>query len=573
MEDIGALVAAKQPKSNKNKSQGNQKALIIVSRLISKEPDMTQVLNFKKITNTVIQCLSLTLIVMFAAGCLPTEPPSNFSPRPGTYASDQLVTINIPQADQIFYTLDDTEPADNCLEYTGAPILIDKPTRIRVMYIDNGVEHQVTENGFFNITNGSGAGSGGSGNETNRALLLDWLDHEYALRLLLQHHNNCGREVQQAGACDNGDFGVAGLNRLWWICDNYDPQTGTGFTDGSFTSHEGAKNGSLAQCKADGHGWATWIVKADGSSTFNYSNFALGQAMLDSLPLAPTPLHPLPSGANSVTSGSLAMTVTGKLVGEFGIDGLGNGTTRSLEFDHYGDGSDTSPHIKVSGSYSGYIEDTITFALKSKSGGSYTVFCTDAQCDTEPAIYLAPDWTKYVASATASCQAPWFAIETQRYNDPKCLQAPADGQSAFLQMTQCASMEMRQQWTFADVTPNDSGDNIWTASPLSDPGKCITRWTDPNPLSLNKHWFHVTDCDLGFNDANQHLNIIGTQKNVNIRLHGTNLCAENFWAPHNHLNLRDCDYGGAALNTQHHAFYQEGAFPQVGNPLSVLQNQ
>ena len=121
-----------------------------------------------------------------------------FSPPPGTYAETQYVSIIIPEADQIFYTLDGTTPHENCLEYTGTPIEISTVTIIKVIYFVGGVPSEVVE-GAYNIGDGSSGDS-----STNRQLLLDWIDHEYLLSALLKFHNNCGQEPN-GGGCDDGD--------------------------------------------------------------------------------------------------------------------------------------------------------------------------------------------------------------------------------------------------------------------------------------------------------------------------------------------------------------------------------
>lgn len=526
-----------------------------------------------RVSRALMQSVIAALIVFFVAGCLPGgEAPTFFSPRPGTYETDQQVYINIPQADQIFYTLDDSAPADNCLEYDGSPIVVNKLTKIRVMYIDGGVETEIAEDGTFNILNGSGSGGGAGGTETNAQMLLDWIDYEYVLGQLMQKHNNCGGEPVGAGSCDEGIFG-AGVDETWWICDNYDPTDDSGYTDGSFTEnaapkHRGAANGSLDDCKNEGYGWAVWNTTSAGEAKFQYGNFQLTQDLVDSLGAVTLPSE------GAVTVGSLGLTATGSIYGFYGITPsgqAGNGTTRSVEFDHYGDGSDMSEHVKVSGIYNGYIEDVITMVLKKKGSGSYTVFCSDANCDSTASIYNAPNWAKF-ETGDASCKASWFQIEAQHDNVERCFQAPgsADG---FLQVTGCLAMETRQQWIFVDSTPGDAGDNVWVAQSVADPSQCITRWEETNLFALVKDWYKLSNCVAGYGDTKQVLNVIGTGKNVNIRLNGTNLCADNFWGPTNRISLQACDFGGGVLNTQHHAFYKEGLFPQVADPLAEIQGQ
>jgi len=62
--------------------------------------------------------------LLLSAGC--TQP--MFQPPPGDYESTQYVSINIPGATTIYYTLDGSELSERCLEYTGAPIEISSTT-------------------------------------------------------------------------------------------------------------------------------------------------------------------------------------------------------------------------------------------------------------------------------------------------------------------------------------------------------------------------------------------------------------------------------------------------------------
>ncbi len=531
---------------------------------------MRRISLFDRIVKGCMVAWLLASVLAFSSGCLDPQTPTIYSPRPGTFAFDQTVTINIPEADAIYYTLDGTTPAPNCKDYfTTGPIQINSPTEIKVMYIDNGQEVHVTESGIFNITNGSGGGDSDGSTDTNKQMVLDWTDHEQALRLLLSDQNNCGEEVQ--AGCD--DQMIPGLGALWWICDNYDPVAGAGYTDGSFTSHRDSASGSLAACQNEGHGWATWIVSMDGSSIFKYSNFTLTQNLMDSIsaPDAPHTLYPLPSGSPSFTAGALGMTVTGSMVGKFAISG--SGTNASANFNHYGDGSDSSPHLKISGSYTGYIESVLTVTTRIITSGSNTAYCdssVDPSCASAPVIFAAPNWGVFVLPAEPSCMPPWYVIENQYHLEDRCYQAPAEGQqSDFLEMVPCVRDEVRQRWTFSDATPDDGADNLWIAKSVADMSQCLTIGSDGKLFPLD--WLYVRDC--GINDANQQVSFINTgQKNVVVKVGAK--CANQFLGPINHLNMdANCDTGQGWLGSKYHAFYSEAMHPPTENMPAVLQNQ
>ncbi len=123
---------------------------------------------------------------------------------------------------------------------------------------------------------------------------------------------------------------------------------------------------------------------------------------------------------------------------------------------------------------------------------------------------------------------------------------------------------------FTDVTPSDTEDNVWAAQPNSDPDQCITLVSEC-PLDIC-WYFYVSDCAPGFGDVNQQLNVFGSYLNVSIRFNETNWFADNFWAPVNNLHGIACN-DGAGFHVQDHGFFQEGTFPALDVPLSILQNQ
>lgn len=339
--------------------------------------------------------------------------PSEVEPQGGTYADPVTVTIDIPDASAIYYTLDGSDPAPNCLVYTG-PFEISATSELRyVPHFDLEVGEVRTESYVIE--------SGGSGADlTNGDMVQAWYDMESATRQMFmdKYFGGCEPVIRCDGGLNLDDLGT------WLLCE-----------DSSITD-KGA-------CETAGQGWIEWIVAAEGfggKSTFTYSGFSY-----------------------EVSSGCELNAESGIIVGHF--DSNGTGSTSTAEGDT----------MQLSGCYNGSIEDAAEVTVREKTGGTYTVTCTDDGCSDLAETYVigpGPTFSLF-ERGEPSCTLPFYLIRSQ-YND-KCLGSLNENQT--LASVSCDAGELGQQWSLVpDTSADDAGYyNLQTA----DGAHCIEALEPP----------------------------------------------------------------------------------------------
>lgn len=356
----------------------------------------------------------LTLAFIVSAGCSGSAtggddagsrsndgavPIPELSPPPGSYDDPVAVTIHIPDATRIYYTLDGTDPLENCLVYDG-PIDISQTAILSyVPYFGDapGDPRRVT------YTIGAVVADGGVADDsTNGAALQAWYDYESATRQIFmdKYFGGCEPVVRCDGQLLLGDLGTN------IICE-----------DDAITDK--------VACEAAGHGWIEWTVATEGIgglSIFTYNDFE----------------HEISPGCS--------LTVTsGQIVGHF--DAGGSGVTSTAE----------GESIQMTGCYNGTVEDSSEVTERLKVGGSYQISCTDPGCTGENETYLigpGPVFTRFVAPER-SCTLPYYVLQSTW--TANCLKANAAG-NALLTLP-CNGDEL-ERWNIVPDTASSDPDDF-----------------------------------------------------------------------------------------------------------------
>lgn len=316
-------------------------------------------------------------------------------PPGGTFADPVTVTLYIPDATAIYYTLDGSDPEENCLPYEG-PFEISSSTELRY------VPHFGPEIGELRTQGYVIEGSGSGAELSNGVMLEAWVAMESATRQMLKdkYFGGCEPVIR----CGGGGFNLDDLG-TWLLC-------------------EDSAIADKAACEAAGRGWIEWIVAAEGiggKSTFTYSGFV-----------------------HEVSEGCDLRADSGAIVGRFDANGTGSTSTAEGET------------LRLSGCHNGAIEDATEVTVREKTGGSYLVTCSDEGCSSSPETYLigpGPTFTLF-ERGERSCALPFYLIRSG-YND-RCLASLNDNQA--LASVLCDADESGQRWNLvADTTAETDG--------------------------------------------------------------------------------------------------------------------
>jgi hypothetical protein len=401
--------------------------------------------------------LCLPLLALFTAGCLPSTPPF-FSPASGTFNDPINVTLNLPAGtSQVFYTLDGTEPAENCLQYTGGSIEISQTTVLKVKYW-LGPEEQPLQEASYTIINGTG---GGGGPYVNEDMVEAWSETELnAERIVAEEYNGgCTFVVEVpdgAGGCKKASgFGDLGKLDHWYFhCDN-------GASTPAIKGNANAVPATPAACGTDGFVVMGLFTEGLGGRTdFIYEDHDL------------------------TLSGGGNLQVNGHTVGHFNMEQ--NGTI----------GTEEGSQAVLSGAFNGTIDASVIVTNKQGSGGFYVTNCTDPGCGAGPKTYLispGPVYTLFEPSGEASCKQPSFLLHNS--SNGNCVTA-APGANFNLINTFCANTP-NQQW---DIKPVESTSdaNDFTIE-LADGSGCLQPAEQP-PFFL---WRNTEFAPCVFNDPLQ----------------------------------------------------------------------
>lgn len=360
----------------------------------------------------VLRVLGLSLMAVFltGAGC----DVGQILPASGIYDGPVQVTMEFPGADEIWYTLDGTEPTSACISYQpGEIITLESTAVVKARGIARGSEviySDIVTNSY--VINGTG---GGVDDSTNREAIDAWLEYEIGTRQVFsdKYFGGCEPVVGCGGGLDTSQLGK------YYICD----------ADSNIVDP--------AACENAGGGWISWNVTQEGlggGSEFVYSNYS----------------YTLASGQ--------PMTASGIIVGHF--DSNGTGSTSTAEGDT----------IVLSGAYNAQIEDAVNIAVRQKVTGSYYVSCQDTGCASTPLTYLVtPGPTLQLAPATAaSCAtAPEF-IRIQQGNS--CITASPT--AFFAEMKSCVGELSTQQWEILENTASAEPEDF--SIQLKDGSACLS---------------------------------------------------------------------------------------------------
>jgi len=155
--------------------------------------------------------LPVLALLLLSTGC--SKP--IFQPPAGDYDSTQYVSINIPGATAIYYTLDGDEPSERCLQYTGTPIEISATTVIKVVYFTGGVKSEVIS-AAYNFPGGNGDDT-----YTNAVMLEAWIEYETATRQLIQdkYWNGCEPVTRNGPPPCSGQLNLGDLGTGYFVED------------------------------------------------------------------------------------------------------------------------------------------------------------------------------------------------------------------------------------------------------------------------------------------------------------------------------------------------------------------
>ncbi len=367
-------------------------------------------------------------LVLAGAGC---EEMSPISPPSGDYPGTIVVTLDYPDSDAVYYTLDGSEPTSSCLVYDpNELILIETSAVIKSRGVTFGSVPVYTD--VSSETYNIGGGDSSTVDEsTNRLAILAWLEYETDTRQIFsdKYFGGCEPVVGCGGGLDLGQMG------LYTICD--------------IDSHIE----DTAACEAAGGGWITWNVVQEGlggGSQFTYNNYAY-----------------------QLADGQI-LSATGQVVGHFDSDGTGYTNTSEGET------------IVTSGAYEASIDDSVSITTREKTGGSYYVSCTAAGCATGGNTYiLSPGPViELLPPAPASCNyGPEFIRIQQGAN---CL-SPSD-KGPFADLLACNSDLAEQQWELIEDT--DSAEEDFKIQ-LKDGTGCLSaKPQDASPF----HYYEIAAC-------------------------------------------------------------------------------
>lgn len=403
-------------------------------------------------------------LALLSLGCGPSEPVPPVSPPAGNYTETINVRFNIADYDHIYYTLDGSVPAENCLEYFGGTFPISSNTELRYIVV-TGNEVSGPFSVLYTIE-GSGGG-GGPAVLANTAYLDAWAASEIAIRQQLADafFDGCEPVQRCGGQLVLGDFDT------YIVCE-----------DG--TTSKGNVPAVKASCEANGQGWMTWTVASvngGGQSLQTYSNYT----------------WPVDVGCDLTIE-------SGQIYGEFDASGSGSTSTAN------------GGSIVTSGCYNGIIDDFVEVHNKQRDGGYYEVSCTDADCGIDSQTggasietYLVspgPTFTLFQQSNNdASCAAPYFLIRN-KWND-RCLQASTGSAVGHV----LCSNDEAQRWTIeldtstAAITDDYKLTNVGT-------GKCLGVNTS------NIFGFYIAEVqDCALNNPAQAFRFLGSPEFTRMR--------------------------------------------------------
>jgi len=422
--------------------------------------------NRRPARNTLYFYALLMLVGIFAGGCQDDGGgDAEVSPPGGTYDDAIGVQFNIDDYDNIYYTLDGTEPSENCLEYLGGVISITQTTLLKYVVWKNGVPGPVTT-----VPYQIGSGSSTSATDFhNEDMGNAWFEYEGGTRQIFMD-NFLGGCEPVVGCSGNGLV----LSHLgsYFICD--DP---TKTTESS--------------CDAAGGGWITWAVLQEGfggSSVFTYSDYSFGLA----------------EGCN--------LSISGQIVGHFNASGTGSTTT--------GEGVTLS----LSGCYEGTIDISASVTDRIQDGGFLQIFCSnDGSCSPNTEYYLiaagaaivpvpgaavtTPTITLYEQSdVEPSCTQPFYVIRNR--NNDRCLQGMGDYTT--LGHLTCTNYE-EQRWSIKEDTATAFRNDYMIQAAHSD-NMCMTI-DDTNFFGF--YMPYLSTC--GVNNNLQRFTFVGSGENVMLK--------------------------------------------------------
>lgn len=422
-----------------------------------------------------VALLCLACALFLSAGC--QEPTPEVSPPEDAYPGPITVTLTIPEAIAIYYTLDGSEPQENCLLYTG-PITISETTTLKyAAFTGHPVALEKGETKSVSYIIDSGEGGGGSGGESEQAILVDWLEYENGTRQALMDAFFGGCEP--VVGCAGDLFSDLGTH---FLCDDA-------------TQQKGASAAQLSTlktaCENAGNGWITWTVQGDisgGSSVFEYKSYEY-------------------TLTSSVTSVECTMNVDGKIVGDFDIGGSGNTST--------GQGAT----IMLTGCHDGdvEIEDAVLVTNRVKSGGYYDIRCTATGCSNDVERFYVtqgangPDLFYFVAAdVEASCDMPFYLIKNT-WNS-KCMSVIDNNNGLGSRI--CNANDITQQWSFEPDTTTPATGDYKIRSTAGD--YCITNKPRACVLTICLPWLDTEIAACEDSSPVQRFTLTGTSERVHI---------------------------------------------------------
>lgn len=395
--------------------------------------------------------LLMPLILIFNSGCLPDDllgaggPEPFFSPASGSFPGTQYVTLNLPEGTtQVFYTLDGTDPAENCLEYTGGAIEISQSSELRVKYWV-GLTQQPVESGVYQI---AGSGGGGGGPYTNGDMVVAWAEMELAAEVLVKtaHNGGCTLVVQKpsGGGCAS-DTNLLHLDKWYISCD-----------DGTYVAPVGGNAGSLPNTSACGSGGyvaqGLFTEGLGGRTDFVYSGHH----------------HDLAGGGQLVANG--------RTVGHFNYEKSGT------------IGTQEGSTINLSDAFTGTIDSSVIVTEGVSEGGFYETSCSDLGCESDKTYLISPGptYTLFEPTGEASCSQPYYLLHNA--SNGNCLSRFLNGEAGVTN-TWCKNTP-DQQW---DLIPNlaTSETNDFSIQ-ASDGSGCLA--PRPDPILFFFRYTTLTPC-------------------------------------------------------------------------------
>lgn len=333
----------------------------------------------------------LVLAVMLSAAKCEEESP--ISPEGGFYTDTASVTLNYPGADEIYYTLDGSEPTSSCLTYNEGDVITLTSSAVlksRARTFGASPEYSPIASATFTFADDVNPAVDTS---TNRNALLAWVEYEVGTRQVFsdKYFGGCEPVVGCGGGLNTSELGT------YHICD----------VDSNITDPNA--------CEAAGGGWIRWKIVQEGlggGSEFVYNNY----------------------NYNLAAGGTLS--ATGIIVGRFDSGGSGNTNT------------DEGQTIVTSGAYNASISDAVEVTDRAKTGGSYFVQCSDSGCEGGITYLVSPgpNFQRLNTNNASSCAAApeFFRIQ----QSGKCLGKSLNGPFAGLEA--CNADVADQQWDIVE---------------------------------------------------------------------------------------------------------------------------